>query len=388
LRDKGIEMRNCGSVVGTALTLIVGCSSSGGEFSTAGTPPGNSEATGAVASGAVIPTAGTSTTNGEGGGAAGTSPTLVTGAGGMSPVGGPNDLGSVWKSSGCGKALPAKQVTTVPGSRIGYTAYHVQQTGVTLGEDQPDKAVDRQFFVRVPVDYNPNKAYRVVYEYQNCGPSPSEGNIATYPLFDQGQGGTEQAVYVAVSLPPNHPNNSCFDNRAGTLSQEWEAFQLFHDEVEATYCVDNNRIFMSGYGSGGWVSHMFSCYFGGIPTPPRKFLPKYAVRATASVEGGLIPENMPGCNGAVGALYIHNEGDPGNPVPSYLAALENTLVQNGCVGTQSVVWPEVPNVCVQYTACPKDHPVVLCLTHGQGQSDQAGYAIPTFKRFFDSMAPG
>jgi len=388
-------MRIYGSVVGTALTLTLGCSSPGGRFTIGGTPTGNSEATGGVASGGVIgviPTGGRTTTDGEGGGAAGTLPTAgattVAGAAGMSGVGGPNELGSVWKSSGCGKAVPAEQVTTVPGSRVGYTEYHVQQTGVTLGVDQPDKAVDRQFFVRVPVDYNPDQAYRVVYLYQNCSANTNEGNTATFPLFNEQQGGTEQAVYVAVSLPPNHPNNNCFDNRAGAISQEWEAFQLFHEQVEATYCVDNNRIFVSGYGSGGWVSHMFACYFGGIPAPPRKFLPKYAVRAIAAVEGGLILDNMPACNGAVGGFYIHDQDDPTNPYPGLALARDTTLQQNGCVGSPTVVWPGMPDLCVQYTACPKDHPVVLCTTHGQAQSDRATFAIPGFKKFFDMMDPG
>jgi dienelactone hydrolase len=305
----------------------------------------------------------------------------------MSGGPGPNDLNSVWKSSGCGKPLPANQVKTVPGSRTGYTEYHVKQTGITIGADQPDKAVDRQFFVRVPVDYDPNKAYRVVYIYQGCSANANEGNTATLPLFNEAQGGTEQAVYVAVSLPPNHPNNNCYDNRAGTISQEWEAFQEFHDKVESTYCVDNNRIFVSGYSSGGWISNMFSCYFGGIPTPPRKFLPTYAVRARAAVSGGLIPDNMPACNGAVGALYLHDAGDMTNVIAGSYLGRDNTLKQDGCVGSQTAPWPDMSDVCVQYTACPKDHPVVFCTTNGQGHNDQANRAVPGFKKFFDMMNP-
>jgi polyhydroxybutyrate depolymerase len=362
---------------GTTTTSTAGTTTT----STAGTTAGGMGTGGS----GVIPSGGMSTGGSDSGGAAGT--TTSAGAGGMSGVGGPNDLSSVWKSSGCGKALPATQVKTVPGSRTGYTEYHVKQTGVTIGADQPDKAVDRQFFVRVPVDYDPNKAYRVVYIYQGCSANANEGNTATLPLFNEQQGGTEQAVYVAVSLPPNHPNNNCYDNRAGTISQEWEAFQEFHDKVESTYCVDNNRIFVSGYSSGGWISNMFSCYFGGIPDPARKFLPKYAVRARAAVSGGLIPDNMPKCNGAVGAFYIHDAGDTTNVIAGSYLGRDNTLMQDGCVGSATAPWAGSPDVCVQYTACPKEHPVVFCTTNGQGHNDQSNRAIPGFKKFFDMMNP-
>jgi polyhydroxybutyrate depolymerase len=343
---------------------------------TAGTAAGGSSGTGGST---VVPSGGMSSEAGSGGS------TASAGAGGMSmPPAGPS---AVLKSSGCGKPLPANQVKTVTGSRTGYTEYHVKQTGETITVAHPEKAVDRQFFVRVPVDYDPNKAYRVVYVYQGCSANANEGDTATYPLFNEGQGGTEQAIYVAVSLPPNHPNNNCYDNRAGNESQEWEAFQMFHDKVESLYCADNNRIYITGYSSAGWVSNMFSCYFGGIPDPPRKFLPKYALRGRAATSGGLIPDNMPACNGPVAAMYLHDAGDTTNLIAGSKLGLDNTLKQNKCVGSQTMPWPGMTDVCVQYTDCPKDYPVVFCTTNGQGHNDQSSRAIPGFKKFFDMMNP-
>jgi hypothetical protein len=96
---------------------------------------------------------------------------------------------------------------------------------------------------------------------------------------------------------------------------------------------------------------------------------------------------MPTCNGAVGAYYLYDADSSGAPAPGYLGSLENALKQNGCVGTQTEPWPGRPDVCVEYSACPKQHSVVLCKTQGQGQSDMAGYAIPGFTKFFDMMAP-
>jgi poly(3-hydroxybutyrate) depolymerase len=367
----------------TAGTLAAGGAT--GTSGSATTAPTSGSATGGMSAGGsgVVPSGGSTTTTGGDAPVAGSSPTAGSGAGGMSTM--PAGPDAVLKSSGCGKPLPGNQVKTIAGSRTGYTEYHVKETGSTIGADQPSKAVDRQFFVRVPADYDPNKPYRVVYLYQGCSANANEGNTATYALFDEKSGGTEQAVYVAVSLPPNHPNNNCYDNRAGTISQEWEAFQEFHDKVESTYCVDNNRIFVAGYSSGGWVSNMFSCYFGGIPDPPRKFLPKYAVRARAATSGGLITDNMPACNGPVGALYLHDAGDTTNVIAGSQTGRDNTLKQNKCIGSQTKPWGTEAGICVQYTDCPKAYPVVFCTTNGQGHNDQSNRAIPWFKQFYDMM---
>jgi hypothetical protein len=293
----------------------------------------------------------------------------------------------VWKSSGCGKALPPTQVPTTPGQRTGYTEFHVQQTGATLAATDLSKAVSRQFFVRVPADYDVNKAYRVVYITQGCG-TLNAGRDATYPLFSESLGGTEQAVYVAVSLPPNMPNNTCYDNRAGMSSQEWEAFDLFHNFVESRYCVDNNRIYTAGYSSGGWISNMWGCYLAGIPTPPRKFLPKWALRGRASVTGGIVDGNPP-CNGPVAGIWIHDAGDMENVIAGSITALNSALKMNKCEGSPTVPWTGLPAGvgCKQYTACPKEYPIVFCTTTGLGHQDQQNSAVPGFKKFFDLMNP-
>jgi hypothetical protein len=62
------------------------------------------------------------------------------------------DPDAVLKSAGCGKALPANQPKTVPGTPTGYLQYHVMQTGATLAAADPTRAGDRTFWVRVPAD--------------------------------------------------------------------------------------------------------------------------------------------------------------------------------------------------------------------------------------------
>jgi poly(3-hydroxybutyrate) depolymerase len=310
-------------------------------------------------------------------------------------------INAVAPSSGCGKDVPADQVGTVPGTPKGYTHYTVMGTGQTLANTIAEKAGPRTFWVRVPADYDPNHAYRVVYIGQGCG-GYENANLSTLPLYKESLGGTEQAIYVALDIPRDMVNMDCYDNRDGVASQEWEAFQLFHDVVESTYCVDNNRIYATGYSTGGWLANMWGCYFAGdgmnpagSPGVPRKFAPKYHVRAQAAVTGGE-PANQPKCNGPVAALWIHDAGDKSNVISGNVSALARVGEMNGCDTkydgtTNQTPWhPEFPmlgDVCRQFTGCPENYPVVFCTTNGYGHADQAERATTAFKAFFDMLEP-
>jgi poly(3-hydroxybutyrate) depolymerase len=346
----------------------------------------------------VFPSSGGSSTGGSSsGGSAGSS---VIPGGGSSGEGAANDLSKPWKSTGCGMPPPEGQVPTIPGSRTGYTEYTVMQAGATLGAYEPTKAGERQFFVRVPADYNQDTPYRIVYIGQGCGANRA-GKTNTYPMFNEMQGGTEQAIYVGLSVPDNDANPGCYDNNTGPQSQEWEAFDLIHSFIESKFCVDNNRIHVTGYSTGGWLANMWGCYFGGVPDPPRKFSPKWAVRGHAAVTGSL-PPNQPACNGPSAGFWLHDAGDKSNLIATNIAAINLNLQTNGCQGDyeNGPKQPWLPadeiaglssDICQEYTGCPaevaKNYPIVFCTTNGLGHGDQSSSAIPVITKFFDLMNP-
>jgi poly(3-hydroxybutyrate) depolymerase len=343
----------------------------------------------------------------------------------------PGTINAVVKGPGCGQPVPDGTVTTKAGTPVGYKQFTVQATGATLTGVIPAKAGPRTFWVRVPPDYDQNKPYRLVYVGQGCG-GYNSANTNTLQLYSTALGGTEEAIYVALDLPTDMVNMDCYDNRDGPSSQEWEAFQLFQDFVDTKYCIDENRIYIAGYSTGGWLADMWGCYFAGdgqrpwngvvpatgvvgvqgapgsgtpdagasdggvdagpfVPLPgARMFAPKFHIRGQAAVSGGEPPNNPP-CNGPVAGIWIHDAGDTSNPLSGNQSALARVLKMNGCVNSRQIPWhPEnelFKSVCVQYVDCPLDYPVVFCTTNGEGHMDDHERAIPAFNLFFNQMSP-
>jgi hypothetical protein len=319
-----------------------------------------------------------------------------TDSGAPSPPAPPPGVDEVWRGAGCGLPLPAGTAVTVPGSPKGYTSYMVMGTGANLTDTPvPAKAGPRTFWVRVPADYDPQRAYRVVYIGQGCG-GQYASNTQSYPLYQERLGGTEQAIYVTIDIPSIAVNMDCYDTRDGLTSEEWEAFELFHDFVDSHYCVDNNRVFVTGYSTGGWQANMWGCYFAGNPTPPRKFAPRYHIRGQGAVASGE-PTNLPPCNGPVAAIWFHDRYDA-NPIMGAYDACARALRMNGCVNTarcedpaaRTTPWHEDIagiNVCKQYEGCPSDYPVIFCTTVGLGHADLTVNVVPSFTLLFDSLNP-
>jgi len=302
------------------------------------------------------------------------------GAGGISggSGGGGGGASGPQPTTGCGKA---------PGQALGqYVAHTVPIEGLTLAD--PDTVHDsREINVRLPANYDPNKPYRVVYITVGCGGSGTSG----YPFWE----GDPDVIYVGLTrpMPPRPPSlDGCYENRGGVNSIEWESLEKDHYYMSERFCIDNSKVYTGGYSSGGWMSNMYSCYFAGIPDPPRKFLPDVAIRGVLAVAGCFIPENPPCQQLPVGAIWVHDESDVAPNAYSCAVQQRNrVLMQNGCTGGAdgpTEPWGDFDQPageCVKYTNCPAAYPVIFCATQGRGHGASNDYAIPGFTQMIQEM---
>jgi hypothetical protein len=291
------------------------------------------------------------------------------------------DDDAVAPSPGCGQPLTLPPPTD-PMARTILTGVSISFTGQTLsGPTRDDSGASAG--VHVPVDYNPNRAYRLVYDTQGCVEA-----FGCPTLYDETRGGLEEAIYVEVpfnrvgTVSSGAGGSSAFaryDTTSALISDAYEFFALLHAKIEQSFCIDENRVSVEGQ-----LAEMWGCYFAGDghrpatdPSTPRQFAPDAHVRAQVVAADG--PPDQPPCNGPVATL-LH--GTPG-PFDQSDAPRLRALAMNGCSYAPLVKWHpdqfDEMGGCFAYTSCPAGYPVVWC----SADVDQ----VATLMTFLDELPP-
>jgi poly(3-hydroxybutyrate) depolymerase len=274
------------------------------------------------------------------GGAGGAAPTAGGGGGGNPTAGaaGAGAGGATGKSAGCGKQ-PAEEPHK----------YLQHDLVVNVAPAYAPKFVNRKYFTYLPNNYDPNKAYPLIFYGAGCGATMAESQPAMGVFNDE-------AILVFLLQV-----DGCFQaGSSGTAdSPDIPYFDQALTEIENNYCINQDRVFMSGYSSGAWFSITLSCSHGD------------KLRAIAVAAGGQQPA-LPACKGSTAALFFVSSNDGGNPVSGPTGsglARDRLLAANGCQMTTTnwdARWPS----CKRYEGCDQD-PVVWC-DHMGGHSNGQG----------------
>jgi hypothetical protein len=278
-------------------------------------------------------------------------------------------------SPGCGKAW------------LQQTGQFVEQADVTIpggaspdGGPLPPGSNTRGYWILVPANYDPNSAYRVIYEGVGCGdPSiPHSGSQGyAYQTIDDGE-----AIQVGLDVDPDRSADDCYDDR-NPNSNDFYFFPWLMNEVENELCVDRAHEFISGYSTGAYLANQLGCAF------PDK------LRGQVLVSGGE-PISQPPCvDHPIAAFFVHDVMDSDNAYNLILPACARTLRQNGCESTDCsnpvdggattpYMLPDGATAptgtqCRQFTGCGQN-PVVFCTTYNQNHGMQE-WAVPVFWDF-------
>ena len=400
--------------------------------------------------------AGTSGTGGSAvggrgaGGTAGQSSGSGGAQGGTSGANGGAGGGTVAASMGCGKMPPmaASTIGTAAKGLYGKFTIPISAQSVLDFNAMPgmNKMVTREYFVRLPDNYDNTKPYRVIYQGPGCSQAqdadlmtphaqpalasdPNSAGARTGAILVQMQQGTyNPAAYNGANCSVtnmsgcNASSAYCFDDWAsepgtpqtssipdgppsGTVAMEKAYFGALHKAIEDTYCVDKTREFYTGYSSGGWLAQQLGCWFPDV------------LRAQANVTGGIPPiinSNPSYCvQHPIAYFSIHNNPDPSNAFQGSIDGAKRVFALNGCTGTfptppapgaatipaglevYQIADPMgkvlVPNNttfrCYHFTTCPAAYPMYFCVSGlTQGQHDaQSANAAPAFWEFFSRL---
>lgn len=220
----------------------------------------------------------------------------------------------------------------------------------------------RPYGLKLPANYDPNKAYAVTFGGGGCGGNAS--NFAGAPgggLQIDKSGSTIQIglSYLTGCFNDGGPS---IGNRTDTPEEPY--FRAVLADVKAHYCVDVGRVFLSGYSSGGWEAYTLGCAAADV------------IRGISADEGGMRNDRPP-CKGPVAAMLVAGEADTTNPIgpldkistslDSFGSApgRDDILKRNGCDMTAPPVAYSNPtySACKAYK-CPAAYPVVWCALPG------------------------
>jgi polyhydroxybutyrate depolymerase len=274
------------------------------------------------------------------GGAAG-APTATGGAGGSTP------------STGCGKAPPASQRYTI-------------DVGGTM----------REYILAVPTNYEQNRPYRLIFAWHPLGGTAQgtagSGNSGYYGLRSASGGA---AILVSPEGLPFQGSSLGWGNSGGG---DIAFLRAMLDRFKAEMCVDESRIFSTGFSFGGMMSNAVAC--SGL------------ARAVAPMAGN---SQVSGCaNGTQPVAYMGFHGDDDTVVATSggRTARDVFVKRNQCTDQTMPTQPSwcdgvgqtnQPCMCVTYQGCAAGYPVIWC--EFNGPHTPAPNSGPTIWNFFSQF---
>jgi len=218
----------------------------------------------------------------------------------------------------------------------------------------------REYWVWLPQPYDPERAYPIVYQFHGC--SDSEDRWNNNPPVQDMSG--SDAIHIRGKAV-----ESCWNT--AVPGPDLDFFDALVPDVEATWCADPARRFVTGYSGGAFMTHVLGCVRAD------------QLRGVASIAGGQAGFD---CSGRVAALLIHDADDSTVNISSSVAARDDHLARNAC-DAMAATTPVEPSPCEAYAGCDEGLPVVWCQTAGQDHSRQDELAATAFWGFLSALGP-
>lgn len=234
-------------------------------------------------------------------------------------------------ASGClgtGSASPARRSVVVaaepsPGCAAATAVVPGETTlPMTAGGDTGT------YISEVPGSYDPRRPMPVVFDFHGYS-EPASGQAVLSGLGDYGQTHGFITITPQVTELPQGPEKVPLW-QATIGSSDLAFFAGLLDHVERTLCIDEHRVFVTGYSNGALMSSVIACQFAG------------RVAAAAPVAGIEFPS---GCDPSrpVPMIAFHGTADPyvhfdGTPSP-VAAALPSPDGSGGTLGQYEASQP-------------------------------------------------
>jgi poly(3-hydroxybutyrate) depolymerase len=203
----------------------------------------------------------------------------------------------------------------------------------------------REYILALPSGYDANHPYRLIFGFHWSGGVANDvasGQIIGGPYYGLQSRSAGSAIFVA----PEGLNKGWANSGGGDIAFVKAMLAYF----EANLCIDQSRIFSTGFSYGGMMSDEIGTEMGDV-------FRAIAPMSDACYSGGCKATN----NHPIAVWMAHGDNDTTVPLADGMTALNKFLTKNGC-GTETT--PVNPSPCVQYQGCMTGYPVTWCKFSG------------------------
>jgi poly(3-hydroxybutyrate) depolymerase len=224
-----------------------------------GTAGGGSAGAGTAGSG----TAGSGNRGGNaaGGGAAGGSSGGASTGGSSGPRGGGGAAGSgsaPVPSKGCGVTNGAKTLTT-GGMSVANGLPTSTRLNITSGGSS------REYIIDIPANYDPTRPYRLIFSWHQAYGSDTGNAIGQYPAFNGPNFNAQDYAFFGLHREATAANDTAIfvaPDGIGNLPWDFNRDSVLFDDllalVDANLCIDDSRVFSTGFSFGAMMSYALS----------------------------------------------------------------------------------------------------------------------------------
>nr|MDQ2647517.1 Ricin and poly(3-hydroxybutyrate) depolymerase fusion [Myxococcota bacterium] len=213
----------------------------------------------------------------------------------------------------------------------------------------------REYILDVPDDYDASHPYRLIFGWHPLGGSAEQVAKGGYYGLEREANGS--AIFVSAEGLPFQGNNLGWANSNGRDLKFLEAMMT---RFRAELCIDENRIFSTGFSFGGMMSFAVGCGSGIM----RAIAPQAGNIQVAGCEDGTQP---------VAVMGFHGDDDTVVAIDGGRAGRDVFVERNQCSDQTMPVSPSwcdglnssnQPCNCVSYQGCMPGYPVTWCEFNG------------------------
>jgi predicted esterase len=282
------------------------------------------------------------------------------GSGGSTGIdGGAGNGGAAKPSAGCGKTDGAKTLTT-GGSSVASGL----PTSTRL------KIKDREYIIDIPADYDATHPYRLIFSWHQAYGSDTGNAIGQYPANNGPNFDAKNYAYFGLqreATAAKQPAIFVAPQGIGSFPWDYDRDVVVFDDllalVDANLCIDDSRVFTTGFSFGAMMSYALSVgraskLRGAVTmaaanysfTQPTNSNTPIAYMGTTGMSDGTCPWVRPGSTTDGGKYCVlQHAKDNGCTIPAD--------IQTATVGSKK-------NICYDFEGCKAGYPVKVCTFDG------------------------